>query len=110
MTTVMVAGHPVRAVQLARCANEAPPRRVPSFSQQPCRRYFSPSVGAQGDTKMQSSTQFQLMPRQVREALGSDWALLRGIVAIGFGVFALAWPSITLVALILLFGSYALVD
>lgn len=39
------------------------------------------------------------------------WAtLLRGIVAILFGIFALSRPTSTLAALILLFGVYALVD
>jgi uncharacterized membrane protein HdeD (DUF308 family) len=38
-----------------------------------------------------------------------DWALLRAITAIAFGILALAWPSITL-ALVLVFGGYALID
>jgi len=39
------------------------------------------------------------------------WAvLLRGIVAITFGVLAFAWPGVTVATLVLLFGSYALVD
>src|SRR5262249_38516293 len=41
----------------------------------------------------------------------SWWALvLRGIVAIAFGVLAFIWPHITLVALVFLWGAYALVD
>ena len=35
---------------------------------------------------------------------------LRGIAAILFGVLALAWPGITLLALLVLFGIYAIVD
>jgi uncharacterized membrane protein HdeD (DUF308 family) len=39
------------------------------------------------------------------------WAvLLRGIVAITFGVLAFAWPGVTVSTLVLLFGFYALVD
>jgi uncharacterized membrane protein HdeD (DUF308 family) len=52
---------------------------------------------------------------QVRSALpsvtGHWWALaLRGVIAILFGVAAFLRPDITLQALILLFGAYALVD
>ena len=39
------------------------------------------------------------------------WALvIRGIVAILFGLAALFWPELTLVVLVLLFGAYALID
>lgn len=45
-------------------------------------------------------------------ALAKNWwlLLLRGIAAIIFGVLAFAWPGITLVTLVLLYGAYALVD
>ena len=35
---------------------------------------------------------------------------MRGIAAILFGILAWAWPGITLLALLILFGAYALVD
>ena len=39
------------------------------------------------------------------------WVIaLRGAVAILFGVLAFAWPGVTLSALVLLFGAYAVVD
>jgi uncharacterized membrane protein HdeD (DUF308 family) len=40
------------------------------------------------------------------------WSSLvfRGVVSILFGILALAWPGVTLVALTLLFGAYAFVD
>lgn len=41
----------------------------------------------------------------------SWWALLlRGIAALIFGILAFVWPGITLTALVLLWGAYALVD
>lgn len=46
------------------------------------------------------------------ETLARNWwtFTLRGIVAILFGILALIWPGITLLALIILFGAYAIVD
>ncbi len=39
------------------------------------------------------------------------WAVaIRGIVAITFGILAFLWPGITLTALVLLYGAYALTD
>ena len=44
--------------------------------------------------------------------LAKNWwlLLLRGIAAIVFGVLAFAWPGITLLSLVILYGAYALVD
>jgi uncharacterized membrane protein HdeD (DUF308 family) len=39
------------------------------------------------------------------------WTLvLRGLVAVVFGLVAFVWPGITLTALVFLFGAYALID
>jgi uncharacterized membrane protein HdeD (DUF308 family) len=45
-------------------------------------------------------------------ALAKSWwvLLLRGIAAIIFGVLAFAWPGLTLMTLVLLYGAFALVD
>jgi uncharacterized membrane protein HdeD (DUF308 family) len=42
----------------------------------------------------------------------SRWwvVLLRGIIAIAFGVAAFAWPAVTVASLVLLFGWYAFID
>jgi len=44
--------------------------------------------------------------------VANNWwlLLLRGLAAIAFGVIAFLWPAITLVALVYLFGVYAVVD
>jgi uncharacterized membrane protein HdeD (DUF308 family) len=46
------------------------------------------------------------------ETLGRRWwaVALRGVAAILFGVLALVWPGITVFALVIVFGAYALVD
>lgn len=50
-------------------------------------------------------------PEIVRLFAARWWAvLLRGIVAIAFGVLAFTWPGVTVATLVLLFGFYALVD
>jgi uncharacterized membrane protein HdeD (DUF308 family) len=44
--------------------------------------------------------------------LAKNWwlLLLRGIAAIIFGILAFAWPGITLLSLVIIYGAYALVD
>ncbi|HTI63742.1 MAG TPA: DUF308 domain-containing protein [Gemmatimonadaceae bacterium] len=44
--------------------------------------------------------------------LARNWALVavRGVIALLFGVFAIARPDVTLSALVILFGAFALVD
>jgi uncharacterized membrane protein HdeD (DUF308 family) len=46
------------------------------------------------------------------ETLSRHWwaVALRGVTAILFGVLALVWPEITVFALVIVFGAYALVD
>ncbi|MCK2221895.1 HdeD family acid-resistance protein [Actinomadura sp. ATCC 31491] len=47
----------------------------------------------------------------IDEYLGHWWVLaLRGVLALLFGVMAVAWPGITLLVLAVVFGAYAIVD
>ena len=48
----------------------------------------------------------------ILDSIGRNWwmLLLRGIVAILFGLFAFAMPGVTVVSLALLYGVYAFVD
>jgi len=61
---------------------------------------------------MQATTSMPLPHRPMLHALAKSWwvLLLRGIAAIVFGVLAFAWPGLTLVTLVLLYGAFALVD
>ena len=45
-------------------------------------------------------------------ALADQWGLLlfRGVIAVLFGIAAFLWPGLTLVAMVALFGAYALLD
>ncbi len=45
-------------------------------------------------------------------ALARNWGLLllRGLCSILFGVLTFAWPGVTLLTLVLLYGAYALID
>ncbi|HEX7657901.1 MAG TPA: DUF308 domain-containing protein, partial [Pseudonocardiaceae bacterium] len=46
------------------------------------------------------------------EALYKNWWMVavRGVIALAFGVLAVAWPGITLLSLAILWGIYALID
>ncbi|AGI26749.1 HdeD family acid-resistance protein [Pseudomonas sp. MT3] len=46
------------------------------------------------------------------QALGQHWKwiALRGVAAVVFGVLAIAWPTIALAVLVLVWGAYAFVD
>src|SRR5258708_14854653 len=48
----------------------------------------------------------------MRIALATNWwsLVIRGIAGIVFGILTFVWPGITLVALVLLFAAYSLVD
>lgn len=47
-----------------------------------------------------------------RQTYGRHWwaLLIRGIVALLFGIAAILWPGITVIVLVSLFGAFALVD
>src|SRR5260370_12014341 len=48
----------------------------------------------------------------MRIALATNWwsLVIRGIAGIAFGILTFVWPGITLVALVLVFGAYSLID
>lgn len=50
--------------------------------------------------------------RPMLDALAQNWGLilLRGLLAIAFGVLAFIWPGITLISLVLLYGAFAFAD
>jgi uncharacterized membrane protein HdeD (DUF308 family) len=50
--------------------------------------------------------------RTVADLLAKNWWLLalRGVAAIAFGILTFIWPGITLLALVYLFGAYALAN
>lgn len=52
------------------------------------------------------------MDMMARPAFGRHWwaLLIRGIIAILFGLAALLWPGMTVIVLVALFGAFALVD
>ena len=52
------------------------------------------------------------MEATMLEHLGRNWSwvVLRGVAAVLFGILAFAWPGITLAALVIVWGAYALAD
>jgi uncharacterized membrane protein HdeD (DUF308 family) len=59
-----------------------------------------------------SNTHNTPTPGVLLHALARNWwlVLLRGICAVAFGVLAFIWPGATLIALVLLYGAFALAD
>src|SRR2546430_4873241 len=57
------------------------------------------------------SRRMRIVGCDLMDAKTEAWLLaLRGVIAIAFGVLAIAWPGLTVVVLALLFGAYVLVD
>lgn len=61
---------------------------------------------------MQDSNPQQKILAEFKEHLGKEWAwiAIRGVVAIIFGLMALAWPMATLWALTIMWGAFAFAD
>ncbi|HEX2053314.1 MAG TPA: HdeD family acid-resistance protein [Actinomycetota bacterium] len=53
-----------------------------------------------------------MVEQSLVQAVSGKWWIfaVRGAIAVVFGVMALAWPQITILALVSLYGAYALVD
>ena len=49
-------------------------------------------------------------PMLTNMARAWHWIVLRGVFAVLFGIFAFIWPGITLAALVLVWGAYAIAD
>jgi uncharacterized membrane protein HdeD (DUF308 family) len=54
----------------------------------------------------------QTKEKQMPLVLAKNWwsLVVRGLIAILWGILTLAWPGITVGALVILFGAYALID
>jgi uncharacterized membrane protein HdeD (DUF308 family) len=64
------------------------------------------------NTHVEPGMRMPLAASALLGTLAENWwlLLLRGLIAIAFGVIAFLWPNITLAALIYLWGAYAIVD
>lgn len=64
------------------------------------------------NTHVESGMRIPLAASAMLGTLADNWwlLLLRGLAAIAFGVIAFFWPGITLVALVYVWGAYAMVD
>jgi uncharacterized membrane protein HdeD (DUF308 family) len=49
-------------------------------------------------------------PAEVEHMDGASLLVIRGIVGLVFGLIAFAWPGITIAALVVIFGFYAIID
>ncbi len=59
-----------------------------------------------------SAEHIEIDIEELADSLTRYWwvFLLRGLLAVAFGVIAFAWPGLTLTALVIFFGAYAFVD
>ena len=62
--------------------------------------------------RKEGTTMATRLNRTLDSTLSHDWwlVLIRGVVAVLFGLLAFIWPGITLVVLVFLFGIFAIVD
>jgi ATP-dependent Clp protease ATP-binding subunit ClpB len=92
-----------------------PVSRLLEGERQKLLRLSSPSPG-RSPPNARLTRPYRRVPEQTRGVEATDrrtsmWLLaLRGVLAIVFGVLAIIWPGVTLVALALLFGAYALIS
>lgn len=61
---------------------------------------------------MATNASSELLEKRLLQGLGKQWGwiALRGVAAIIFGVFAFAFPGVTLAVLVIFWGAYALAD
>jgi uncharacterized membrane protein HdeD (DUF308 family) len=71
-----------------------------------------PAGGASNAAGAGKTTADEALCQAMSTSLAQNWwaVALRGVLAIAFGIFALLFPGITLLSLVLLFAAYMLVD